>query len=315
MNITTDTIVCDAEESEYSVLKYIGRGSFSDVYKIENLAKKKIFALKIVQMPFLDHNTIKAITNEGILAMNISHNNVIKYHYFHDGERYDNLPLYVIMDYADGGTLLNIIFERKKKKDFFDNEKLNSFYTQLIDGMEAINEVLIHRDIKPDNILISDKTLKISDFGLSKIVDEGTRNTTFKGFGHIQYLAPEGWNYENNTLQMDIYSMGMVFYELATLQHPLNLNSIDTEKWRNAHLFQNIADVRSINSDITLAMSQLIMKMIEKKTSERFTTWDDIREFFSKDNIVKSINSTLVNEIVSKRLDKDAEIKKEQLKN
>lgn len=83
--------------------------------------------------------------------------------------------------------------------------------------MIAINAELVHRDIKPENILVSNDVLKISDFGLAKIASESTRTMSFKGYGTIPYIAPEAWNSDKNTIQMDIYSMGIVFYELATL--------------------------------------------------------------------------------------------------
>ncbi len=108
--------------------------------------------------------------------------------------------------------------KRKKSESFFSDREIIAMYKQLICGMKAINENLVHRDIKPDNILIKDSMLKVSDFGLSKVVADKTRTGTFKGFGHLLYMAPEGWTMEKNTIQMDIYSMGLVFYEIATFK-------------------------------------------------------------------------------------------------
>ena len=84
-------------------------------------------------------------------------------------------------------------------------------------GARAINEKLVHRDIKPDNILIEGKTLKIGDFGISKFVDESTRLQTFKGGQHIAYMAPEGWVGEANTFKLDVYAVGLVFFEILAL--------------------------------------------------------------------------------------------------
>ena len=144
--------------------------------------------------------------------------------------------------------------------------------------MEAINSILIHRDIKPDNILISDGQMKITDFGLSKIVHDGTRQLTFKGFGHIKYMAPEKESKETNTIQMDIYSMGITFYELATLRHPYPLkddaNFLD---WEKAHYFTNAASPTTINKSINSTIAQVVLRMMEKSTSKRYKTWDEIR--------------------------------------
>ena len=91
---------------------------------------------------------------------------------------------------------------------------------QLVDGIEAINAKMLHRDLKPDNILIGADGLKIGDFGLSKIVGAATRSRTFKGGQHILYMAPEGWKQETNQIQIDMYSMGIIFFEIASLAFP-----------------------------------------------------------------------------------------------
>lgn len=313
MVITTGTIIYDANSVEFQVLEFIGAGSFGQVYKIKRKGKKKILALKTIQTPFADQITLKAFVNEGNLATNIIHKNVIKYHFFHDGSKYSKLPPYIIMDYADGGTLEDIINNKSQNNEFFSDDELKVYFAQLIDGMEAVNEHLVHRDIKPDNILISEGSLKITDFGLSKIVEESTRKSTFKGYGCIQYLAPEGWKFEKNTIQMDIYSVGFVFYELATLNHPLEVTGNDIQDWRDAHLYQSIKKVDSINPNISPILSQLIMGMIQKNTTDRFRNWNQIRELLSKEELPRTENKELVNEILKKRLQKDHEIDRERL--
>ena len=91
---------------------------------------------------------------------------------------------------------------------------MNIFH-QIIDGMEAINRVLVHRDIKPDNIFINNGVFKIADFGLAKIIQDKTRSKTFKGWGTEPYIAPEAYRFEKNTIQMDMYSIGLVFFQIA----------------------------------------------------------------------------------------------------
>ncbi len=142
-------------------------------------------------------------------------------------------------------------------------------FRQLVDGMEAINARLIHRDIKPDNIVVSGNDLKITDFGLSKLVQEATRTSTFKGFGCLQSLAPEAWMSEKNTTQMDIYSMGLVFYEIATLRYPYSVAGSDPHLWKEAHLYQSVSRPEKHNPNIGQIVSQVIMGMLEKKPSGR----------------------------------------------
>jgi serine/threonine protein kinase len=205
------------------------------------------------------------------------------------------------MEYAEGGTLEKQIQERKNKFDYYTNEEIGHMFDQLIGGMEAINSQLIHRDIKPDNILIQNNILKISDFGLSKYVTQATRTSTFKGIGCLPFLAPEGWKLDKNTIQMDIYSMGIVFYELASLSFPYNVTKGDFEEWQNVHLFQNPINVTKINPRISPVISRLIMRMLEKDIKQRPKNWDEIKNYLKKENLPKTENSELINRVLIKR--------------
>ncbi|PFU36390.1 serine/threonine protein kinase, partial [Bacillus cereus] len=115
----------------------------------------------------------------------------------------------------------------------------------------------------------------ITDFGLGKIVDAATRNfsQTFKGYGTKEYVAPEGWRSESNTIQMDIYAMGMTFYELATLEKAFNVAPHATnEEWKYKHLYETPITPNKRNTQLTSTISQIIMKMIEKRLSRRYQT-------------------------------------------
>ncbi len=315
MIIMPGKIIFDDNGAEYQICEFIGNGSFGTVYRIEKTDDKNIFALKTLQIPFKHQDTLKAFLNEGSLATRIDHPNVIKYYYFHDGLKYSNLPPYIIMEFAEGGTLDAVIEEKRKNGTFFTNDELRSYFVQLIDGMAAINEHLIHRDIKPDNILISNNILKITDFGLSKIVEESTRTSTFKGLGCIPCLAPEGWKYEKNTIQMDVYSMGFVFYELATLRHPFeDLDLKDLEDWYNAHLYHIPETPNKINPNLSNIVSQLILKMQEKSTSKRFKNWEEVREALGKETLPETTYTPFIESLLKKKMEKDKETKSEQLK-
>jgi serine/threonine protein kinase len=179
--------------------------------------------------------------------------------------------------------------------------------------MEAINSKLIHRDIKPDNILFHKNKVKISDFGLSKIVSQATRTSTFKGIGCLPFLAPEGWKLDKNTIQMDIYSMGIVFYELASLSFPYKVTKGDYEEWQNAHFFQNPVNVGKINSEISPVLSSLIMRMLEKDPKHRPKNWDDIKTYLEKENLPKTDNAELIDKVLIKRNEQKEQATKERL--
>ncbi|MCD4677851.1 MAG: serine/threonine-protein kinase [Desulfobacula sp.] len=207
MIIEAGTTIFSEGGQELSIEKYLGSGGFGEVYKATDKEGGESYAVKTVRNPF-DKNMLKSFRNEGKLAVTIEHKNVINYHYFHDGTEFTELPPYIVMEYANQGNLFDIINKCKADNVMLSNDELLSLFAQLVRGMAAINGKLIHRDIKPDNILINDEVIKITDFGLSKVIVESTRASTFKGYGCIPYMAPEGWRFDKNTIQMDIYSMG-----------------------------------------------------------------------------------------------------------
>lgn len=266
-----------SKSDEYEIVEFINSGGFSIVYKIEKYDTKEIFALKTISTANLREKEVHALINEGKLAPTIKHQNVVDVTFFHDGLQYAELPPYIIMEYLPG-TLTKVMDEKKESSEKFDNNELGAMFLQLSEGMKAINSKLIHRDIKPDNILLSKDTLKISDFGLSKVVGAATRTHTFKGVQDIRYKSPESWKLEENTIQMDVYSMGIVFYELATLESPYIVEHRGDvfEAWKNAHFFQNPEIPKTKNTRLDNNLSQLIMRMIAKRPEERYSNWDEV---------------------------------------
>lgn len=313
MIITEGSIVYGNDRQEYLVQSPINSGGFGIVFKTNRLNDNTTWALKTIPPDFTTEEQYNAFINEIRTASNIKCDNVIRYEFTHDGKEYPGLSPYIIMEYANQGDLRKVINDYKLKKEFIPNDLLIYFYNQLINGMKSVNSVLVHRDIKPENILISDSHLKISDFGLSKFASEKTRTITFKGYGTYMYVAPEACSNDKNTIQLDIYSMGIVFYELATLQYPYHVsNTRNLDEWKNAHMFQ-VPDVpNKINNNISPIISNIIMKMLEKSTSKRFSNWNDIDNYIKTENLETSTTgSEYINAMLNNRLQKDDSIKRE----
>jgi serine/threonine protein kinase len=272
-----DTVFGAREDDKYQVIQFVNAGRFGFVYKVVD-SEGNPLALKTISTYLLDDEDLSTLINEGTLATEIQHSNVLPVVFFHDGTKYQNLPPYMLMEYADGGSLAGILKTQRQSKQFFAIEDLRTMFVQLASGMKAINEKLVHRDVKPDNILIVKDTLKISDFGLSKIVGAATRSQTLKGINHIRYCAPEAWYLDCNTPAMDMYSLGIVFYELATLANPYDVddsgNPVDA--WKNAHLTKVPEDPRKRNPDLPLWLVQLVTKMMSKRPQDRYSSWDDV---------------------------------------
>lgn len=313
MFIRVGTIFLDEKNLKYEVIEPIDNGSFGYVYKLKRLRDKTFYALKTLSSVYVDESSLKAFENESRLAVQINNDNVIKYEFVHNGNIFKDLPPYIIMEYANEGTLKALINRRQKNNEYFSVDELNLICNSIINGVESVNTKLIHRDLKPDNILIKDGVIKISDFGLSKLVEDSTRTFTFKGIGHIMYMAPEGWNYDKNTIAMDIYSAGIIFYELCTLKHPLIIKNLgNIEEWKDAHFFQIPEPPININKNIPINYSQTIMRMLEKDNSKRISNWKEIRESIGNERSIRVLNPSIQN-MVKKRLERDYKISEEQM--
>ncbi|MDD5362271.1 MAG: serine/threonine-protein kinase [Ignavibacteria bacterium] len=312
MLISKNTKIYGFEKEVYKIISEINTGGFGIVYKIEKEKDKSIYALKTI-LNSLNKDNIEAFLNETKMISKVEHKNIIKYYFVHDGSLYPELPPYIIMEYANQGTLQNIIQKHRETKKHIEKDILANYITQLIDGIEAIDSTLIHRDIKPNNILVCDEILKITDFGLSKMAEEATRTLTFKGFGQQMYMSPECWKGDKNNIQMDIYSMGIIFYQLVTLEYPYKVeNQMDIENWKKAHLYQTPELPEKIVPDIDLKISQVIMKMLEKSISKRYKNWADIRKDLNKD-VTKTTGNPFLKEVITSRLEKDNKLTQEQL--
>ncbi|MBX8460232.1 serine/threonine protein kinase [Enterobacter sp. RIT637] len=294
---------------EYVVSKFLGQGGMGNVFLIEDKENGSRFALKTLQYYIPDDNNHRSLINEWEKARRISHKNTIHYYGFHDGLSEPNTP-YLLMEYANSGSLENFL---KSQTSFLDEDTCLNIFHQIIDGMEAVNEVLIHRDIKPDNIFIDDGVFKIADFGLAKIAEEKTRSKTFKGWGTEPYIAPEAYRAETNTIQMDMYSIGHVFYQIAALKHAFG----EQNNWEYAHLTFVPPLLNEINKTISPKVAFVINKLMSKKPSARYTSWDCVRKDLTDSakntgNHKAAINNVLKNKI-SRDQERDKELSKQQI--
>lgn len=276
--------VKDGENREYVLDEIIGQGGFGYVFKSHRKNDSYVFAIKSMLPSFNDKSTETAFNNEIQSAIKVKGDNIIKYEFVHDGSEFPELPPYIIMEYANNGTLNNFINEKKLSDKKFELAELIDMFLQLANGMREINKTLVHRDIKPDNILLCDNMMKITDFGLSKLASENTRTKTFKGGGTPLYMSPEAWDYSKNTIQMDIYSMGIIFYELATLCYPYYPVPKTFEECKETHLYSPIVRLESKNSSLPSSLVSVINRMLEKSTKKRFANWDEIISLLQMQN-------------------------------
>lgn len=291
----------------YELVEFLGNGGMGQVFLIEEQNTNSQFAMKTLTNFLPDDENYRSLINEWERAQEIDHENVIRYLGFDSGDAAKRSP-FIVMDLAHDGTLQNFL---DKQTEFLKEQACLQIFHQIIDGMEAINSVLIHRDIKPDNIFIDNGILKIADFGLAKLVQEKTRSRTFKGWGTAPYIAPEAFRSEKNTIQMDMYSIGHVFFQIGGLRHAFG-NQTD---WERAHLTMIPPALNNINSNISPKVASIVNKLIEKKPKDRYQNWGEVRkDLLASTNNIGS-NKEYVNVLIQKKLDQDLEIKKSLTKN
>lgn len=274
------------DNETFKMTDFLGNGAFGEVYRAVGENSGTVVAVKLIPLGTLPSEESKtALLNEIRTAQQVEHQNVVRILHVNDGASSPVGP-YVFMEYVANGILAELL-----RKQIAANAEipLNRAIEMMIDiaqGARAINAKVIHRDIKPDNILIAGNKLKIGDFGISKFVGESTRTKTFKGGQHIAYMAPEGWLYQANTFKVDVYSVGLVYYQILALKHPL-LDKVKDPgnflEWEKAHLYEQCPDVRSARKDVPVGVAQLLTRMVGKRPQDR-PTWDEVLRLLSEPN-------------------------------
>lgn len=258
----------------------LGQGGFGQVFG-GTMSDGSSVAVKTMLTGMLSSGELESLLNEGRLAVGIVHPHVVRVLHFDDGTGAAGAPPFLVMERIDGETLADVIARRQAAANRLSDEELRGLFTAIADGMEAVNARLVHRDLKPSNVLLdgASGTPKIADFGLAKLVSAATRKETFKGWGTPPYMAPEAWDDATNTVAMDVYAAGVMFFELATFQYPVMPRAGDPPAiaWRNAHLLVAPTNVRTLRSDLSIDLWQLITKMLQKDPKKRSATWAEVK--------------------------------------
>lgn len=263
----------------------LGNGSFGEVYKAVGITSGLAAAVKMIPREKLnDPSTLskRTVLNEVRLAMmQVNHPNVVRVLHVDEGTDPETGPI-IMMEYVEGGTLHQHLERKRNKGESLTLDEALALMRGIALGAQAINEHLVHRDIKPDNILLDGQTAaprpRIADFGIAKVALEQTRPDTFKGIQHLWYRAPEVWRREKNTPKIDVYSVGLVFYEILTLNHPLLprvSDPDDWDEWREVHLNTSCPDVRESRADVPLSLAKLLLRMTDKSPGNR-PDWDEV---------------------------------------
>ncbi|MFI3141044.1 MAG: Stk1 family PASTA domain-containing Ser/Thr kinase [Clostridia bacterium] len=263
-------------DGRYEIMEIIGIGGMAVVYKAFDNIDSRIVAVKILKDEFLANEDFKRrFKNESKAISVLSHENIVRVFDVSYGDRIQ----YIVMEYIEGITLKEYI----EQQGMIDQREAIYFVTQILRALEHAHEKgIVHRDIKPQNILlISDGSIKVTDFGIARFSASETRTMTDGAIGSVHYISPEQATGSVTDAKADIYSVGVVFYEMLTGCLPFQSDSVVSVALMQ---LQNDPQRPSeLNPDIPLGLEQIIIHAMQKNPSERYQSaaqiLSDIDEF------------------------------------
>jgi len=262
-------------DNRYRIEKLIGIGGMAIVFKATDLLMRRLVAVKILKDEIAgDEQSVKRFTNESKAVAMLSHPNIVN---VYDVSVRDNIK-YIVMEFVDGITLKNYM----RHREVLNLREIISYTTQILRALDhAHKKGIIHRDIKPQNImLLKNGAIKVMDFGIAKLPNAETVTMTDKAIGTVYYISPEQVSGGQIDSRSDLYALGVVLYEMATGRLPF---TADTPV--SVALMQ-VNDVavppRQINPQIPVGLEQIILRAMEKDQDARYQSAEDMLAHFQK---------------------------------
>ena len=268
----------------YEIVKSIGEGGMANVYLAHDIILDRDVAIKVLRGDLAgDEKFVRRFQREALAASSLSHPNIVEM--YDVGE--DNGTYYIVMEYINGKTLKQLI----KKRGALTLSECIDIMLQLTDGVDhAHASYIIHRDLKPQNIMIQDNgEIKITDFGIAMALNNTQLTQTNSVMGSVHYLPPEQANGKGATVKSDIYSMGIMMFELLTGNLPFkgdNAVEIAFKQIKN-----DIPSIRESNPSIPQSVENVILKATAKNPKNRYASSKEMH-----DDLLTVLNESRVNE-------------------
>lgn len=265
----------------FRVLERIGAGGMSEVYKAENTILQKLVAIKVLNTQ-QELEAIERFQQEAKAISSLDHRNIVKVYAFgsHENDR-----LYLVMDFLEGNSLADILLEETR----VTWRRVVNYAIQICDGLEqAHSRGVIHRDLKPSNIIITSEqdnheVVKIVDFGIAKLTEESgkkVKNLTQLGntCGSPPYMSPEQCMGERTDARTDVYSFGIMLYELLSGERPITgrtaLELMENHLHRTPEFFERVCPATHIPD----SLEAIVRKCLEKDCRDRYQSMADVRD-------------------------------------
>ena len=258
-------------DGKYILRELIGSGGMANVYRAETVSEQKIVAVKILKEECVADKELKRrFEKEAKAMLRLHHENIVR---AYDTGEYENAP-YIVLEYVEGRTVKTHIEEQ----GHLTNQEATAICCQILDALEAAHaHGIIHRDIKPDNVILNERGVaKLTDFGIAREASASTM--TFNGknvIGSVHYISPEQAQGDPSTEASDIYSTGITLYEMLTGDVPFRGETVV------ATAIMQINDMpkppQLLEPDIPDALNAIVMKAIEKDPEKRYKTAREMR--------------------------------------
>ncbi len=250
-------------DGRYEIQEIIGIGGMAVVYKAHDNIENRTVAIKILKDEFVSNDEfIRRFKNESRAIAMLSHPNIVKVYDVSFGD----LIQYIVMEYISGVTLKEYI----EHKGCLRWKDAVYFTVQILKALQhAHDKGIIHRDVKPQNIMVlQDGSIKVTDFGIARFSRSEQRTVTDKAIGSVHYISPEQAKGEKTDEKADIYSVGVMLYEMLTGRLPF-----DAERAVSVAIMQLQSNPKlptEINPSIPLGLEQITMHAMQKLTERRY---------------------------------------------
>ncbi len=268
----------------YEIIRSIGEGGMANVYLGYDTILDRNVAIKILRGDLSnDEKFVRRFQREALSASSLSHQNIVEM--YDVGE--DDGIYYIIMEYIEGQTLKQLL----KRRGALTLSESIDIMLQLTDGMaHAHDSYIIHRDLKPQNIMIQDDgQIKITDFGIAMALNSTQLTQTNSVMGSVHYLPPEQAAGKGSTIKSDIYSMGIIFYELLTGELPFKgENAVEIAL---KQMKEKIPNLHEDNPSIPMSVYNIVLKSTAKNPKNRY---NDAKEMHA--DLLTALDDDRINE-------------------
>ena len=262
-------------DGRYEITEQIGIGGMANVYRAKDLLEKKVVAVKILRDEFsVSEDFVRRFKNESRAISLLDHPNIVK---VLDVNVTDKVQ-YIVMELIDGVTLK----EYMEQREILDWKETLKYTTQLLQALaHAHRKGIIHRDIKPQNImLLSDGNIKVMDFGIARLSRSEKRTVTDKAIGSVHYISPEQAQGDKTDARSDIYSVGVMMYEMLSGVLPFESDSPVGVAIKQ--ISESPKAPTEINKDIPEALEEIILRSMAKDPLNRYQTSEEMIEGIEK---------------------------------